>query len=59
MKSIVPNKLRRGDHIRVISPSRSLSLIHQETRDIAVSTLENMGLKVSYSKHAEERNNFV
>lgn len=59
MNTIVPKKLRPGDHIRVISPSRSLSLIHQESRDIAIDKLHQLGLKVSYSKHVEESDEFV
>ena len=56
---IVPPKLKPGDHIRVISPSRSMSLIHQETQDIARNFLEGMGLTISYSKHVDETDVFV
>lgn len=59
MNTIVPQKLRPGDHIRVISPSRSLSLIHQESRDIAIDKLQQIGLRISYSKNVEESDEFV
>lgn len=51
---IYPPKLRQGSHIRVIAPSRSLKIISQKTRDIAVNRFKALGITVSFGKHAEE-----
>lgn len=56
---ILPEKLKVGDEIRIIAPSRSLSLISTETRNIADKCFEEMGLKVSFSKNCEISNEFV
>jgi muramoyltetrapeptide carboxypeptidase len=56
---IVPQKLKVGDEIRVIAPSRSLSMIDAEIREIANACFSEMGLKVSFSKNAELVDEFV
>lgn len=56
--SLVPNKLEKGDKIRIIAPSRSLSLLSQETIDIAVKHLQNLGLQVEFSQNAKEMDDF-
>ena len=48
MKKIIPNKLQKGDEIRVIAPSRNMSILNDETINIAKTTLENMGFKVTF-----------
>lgn len=53
-----PNKLKKGDRIEVISPSRSFSLIPQEARKRALKFLEGMGLKVSFSRYSSVQNRF-
>jgi muramoyltetrapeptide carboxypeptidase len=55
---MISQKLKTGDEIRVIAPSRSLAIISSDTRNIAIKRFEEMGLKISYSKHAEERDDF-
>ena len=50
MKKIIPNKLQKGDEIRVIAPSRNMSILNDETINIAKTTLENMGFKVTFGK---------
>lgn len=47
-------KLQRGDHIRVVSPSRSLAMIAAEQRPLSAARLAQLGLTVSFSAHAEE-----
>lgn len=49
-----PNKLQKGDTVRVIAPSWSLSIIREEVKQRAEQTLSDMGLTVSYSNHVEE-----
>lgn len=51
MKTIFPPKLKVRDEIRVISPSRSLSIINKKIIKIALRRFENeLGLKVTFSK---------
>jgi len=59
MKKIIPSKLKRGDLIRVIAPSRSLNLIGEETRQIANKRFEEMGLTLSFGKHINETDDFA
>lgn len=54
MQLTYPQKLKSGDEIRVIAPSRSLAIISQETRKIANRRFEELGLKLSFGKHVEE-----
>lgn len=41
-------KLKVGDEIRILSPSRSLSIVSEENRLIAQQRLEELGFKVSF-----------
>ncbi len=55
---VFPNKLKSGDEVRVISPSRSLSIISEQTRQIANERFSELGLKLSFGKHVEEVDDF-
>ncbi|MBU5483784.1 LD-carboxypeptidase [Clostridium sp. MSJ-11] len=55
---MIPNKLKSGDEIRVISPSRSLGIIDLEQRKISIEALGKLGLKVTFSKNAEKIDEF-
>lgn len=55
MKKTVPNKLKIGDEIRVIAPSRSFNLLNQETIDIATNRLEELGFKVTFGKNIKNQ----
>lgn len=57
--AIFPPKLTYGSQIRVVSPSRSLSMISAENIRLAVSQMAQMGLKVSFSEHASEVDEFI
>ncbi|WP_342559008.1 S66 peptidase family protein [Metasolibacillus sp. FSL K6-0083] len=48
---IIPEKLKIGDEIRVIAPSRSMKILGDEGVRRAVHTLESMGFKVSFGEH--------
>lgn len=50
----IPEKLQRGDIIRVIAPSWSLSIIDKNIKTLAEQTLEDMGLTVTYGDHVYE-----
>lgn len=56
---LFPSKLKAGDEVRVIAPSRSLTLIKKEHRDLAVQRLTELGLKVTFGDHVEECDQFI
>lgn len=58
MKKIYPKKLQRSDEIRVVAPSCSMSMISPGNRKIANERLSDLGLKITYSKHVEETDEF-
>jgi len=58
MDKIHPQKLKPGDQIRVIAPSRSLSIISHETREIASKNFADIGLELTFGKHVEEVDEF-
>lgn len=55
---MMPPKLKNGDEIRVISPSRSMAIISKSVKKIAVQRFEELGFKVTFSKHSEEKDFF-
>lgn len=59
MNKIFPTKLKIGDEVRVIAPSRSLAMISKELREIANDRFLKLGLKLSFGKHLEEINEFT
>ncbi|NTW61316.1 LD-carboxypeptidase [Candidatus Saccharibacteria bacterium] len=52
------NKLKPGDEIRVIAPSRSLDIITEEVREIANARLAELGFKVSFGRNVEQIDDF-
>lgn len=56
---MTPEKLKTGDEIRIIAPSRSLAIISSESREIADKRFEELGLKLSFGKHVEEMDDFA
>ena len=52
------NKLKHGDEIRVIAPSRSLSIVKKDIYDKALAYLESQGFKITFSKNSREVNEF-
>lgn len=57
--NITTTKLQPGDELRILSPSRSLSLIAVKERVGAKAKLEQLGFTVSFSKHALESDEFT
>lgn len=51
---MIATKLKNGDEIRVISPSRSLSVIKGEKIKEAVEFLELQGFRVTFSKNSKK-----
>lgn len=58
MDRIFPRKLRSGDTIRIIAPSRSLSIISEQTRQISDKRFEELGLKLTFGRHVNECDEF-
>jgi muramoyltetrapeptide carboxypeptidase len=56
---MIPAKLQKGDEVRVISPSTSLSVLSEEQRKYACEKLQQLGFHVTFSKHAEEMDEFL
>ena len=54
----IPKKLAKGSHIRVISPSRSMGLLSEVSKQEAVKKLEDFGFKLSFGKHVDEKDEF-
>lgn len=55
MGPVIPKKLSRGGHVRVIAPSRSLALISKESRAFALRAFtDQLGLNLSFGTHCEE-----
>lgn len=59
MKKLIPFKLHSGDTVCVIAPSRSLSIIGKESREIASNRFDELGLILTFSKHGEKTDNFA
>jgi len=59
MNKLIPSKLKQGDVVRVIAPSRSLQLIGEETKRIANERFDEMGLTLSFGKHVSETDDFA
>ncbi len=53
-----PLPLQYGHEIRVVAPSRSLSLLDIHVRTLAIQRLTELGLKVTFSQYAEESDAF-
>lgn len=51
---MIANKIKIGDEIRVIAPSRSLSIVRQEVFEKALKFLSDKGFIVSFSKNSRE-----
>jgi len=58
-QKIYPTKLKAGDEVRIVAPSRSLAIISEESRKIANNRFSDLGLKLSFGKHLEEKDEFV
>jgi muramoyltetrapeptide carboxypeptidase LdcA involved in peptidoglycan recycling len=56
--AVIPDKLRPGDEVRVVSPAVSLGFIPQEQRRIAEERWRELGFRVSYSPNGEMMDRF-
>lgn len=55
---IIPKKLKSGDEIHVIAPSRSMAILPDECKNLAIQRLSDLGFKVSFGKHVLECDEF-
>jgi muramoyltetrapeptide carboxypeptidase LdcA involved in peptidoglycan recycling len=55
MQLLFPNKLKSGDEIRVIAPSKSMGIVSVENRKLALKTLKELGLRVTFGRHVDEQ----
>lgn len=51
---MIPKKLKEGDEVRVIAPSRSMTILGEDCKKIATERLEALGLKVTFGKYVME-----
>lgn len=51
----IPEKLQRGDEVRIIAPSRSASILSEEGVHTAKEQLEKLGFNVSFGKHVFDK----
>lgn len=60
MRNVVrPSRLRAGDTVRVVAPSRSHGLIGDETRTVAVGRFEQLGLELTFGRNVETCDDFM
>ncbi len=57
--NIISAKLKKGDEIRIIAPSRSLSLLNDDFIKLAKENLEKQDFKVTFSKNCRECDMFM
>ncbi|MDD2516425.1 MAG: LD-carboxypeptidase [Candidatus Gracilibacteria bacterium] len=58
MKKIFPQKLQKGDEIRVVSPSLSFSIISKENQERASEKIKELGYKLSFGENINEIDEF-
>ncbi|SOD70444.1 muramoyltetrapeptide carboxypeptidase LdcA involved in peptidoglycan recycling [Jatrophihabitans sp. GAS493] len=59
MPPVYPAKLRPGDHVRVIAPSRSRALVNEHDHSAVIDArFAELGLRLSYGAHVDERDAF-
>lgn len=59
MEAIYPQKLKKGDEVRVIAPSRSMAIISDESRKIAGTRFQELGVRLTFGRHTEEKDEFI
>ncbi|MBB4822818.1 muramoyltetrapeptide carboxypeptidase LdcA involved in peptidoglycan recycling [Sporosarcina luteola] len=51
----IPKKLKHGDEVRIIAPSRSAGILSEEGVQLAKERLERLGVTVSFGRHVFEK----
>ncbi|MCQ2734577.1 MAG: LD-carboxypeptidase [Alphaproteobacteria bacterium] len=56
MQKIIPEKLKKGDKIMIVAPSRGLKLIGKDCREIAEKRFNEMELTVEFAPNTKDEN---
>lgn len=56
MKVVIPKKLKKGDNVLVVAPSRSFSLLSQDTINNAIENLQKLWLNIVFWKNINQTN---
>lgn len=59
MNKIYPDKLKIGDEIRIVAPSRSMAILSDELKDIANKRFKELGFKLTFGKNVIEKDDFA
>lgn len=60
VETIYPPKLRSGDQIRIVAPSRSRALVAEHDHSAIIEArFAELGLSLSYGAHVDERDAFI
>ena len=51
---MIPQKLKAGDEVRIITPSNGMNILGKDTIEIATQRLQDLGLKVTFGKYVYE-----
>lgn len=54
--TIIPERLKKGDKVMIVAPSRSLKLIGADCRKIAEDRLKSLGLEVVFAPNTTDEN---
>lgn len=57
-EKLIPKKIGKSSHIRVIAPARSIGLLSPDSKEFASKRLEAHGFKLSFGKHVDEIDEF-
>lgn len=55
---MIPKKLKKGDLVRIVSPSQSIKTMDDDLIKLAIKNLEKLGLKVDFSNNCFELDDF-
>src|SRR5262245_30229057 len=55
---VVPPKLRPGDEVRIVAPSRSMAILPDDQHATSTARLAELGLRVSFGRRVRERDAF-
>jgi len=58
MKTIYPEKLKKGDVVRIVAPSRSMAIISQKIRENVNRRFLELGLGLDFGKNIEKKGDF-
>lgn len=53
---MIPSKLKTGDEVRIVAPSRGIKIISKEVREIAIKRFNDLGLRVTFAKNTVDEN---